>query len=109
MAGTPIFRALLREARLPLPEEEYAFARDEGRRWRFDFAWPADGMVALEVEGGAWTQGRHTRGAGFLADIDKYNTATLRGWRVFRVVPRELCTAPTIALLRKAISIRAAA
>jgi very-short-patch-repair endonuclease len=62
-------------------EREHRFA--QGRRWRFDFAWPAQ-RVALEVEGGAWTGGRHTRGAGFLADLEKYNRAALDGWRVIR-------------------------
>ena len=28
--------------------------------------------------------GRHTWGAGFLADMEKYNTATMQGYRVLR-------------------------
>lgn len=56
------------------------------RRWKFDFAWPAQ-RVALETEGGVWTGGRHTTGTGFIADAEKYNTATVLGWRVFRVAP----------------------
>ena len=45
-------------------------------------------MVAVEVEGGVWTGGRHTRGKGFEADCEKYNAATERGWRVLRVTPK---------------------
>ena len=56
---------------------------DPDRRWRFDFAWPIN-MVALEVEGGTHSGGRHTRGKGFAADAEKYAHATLAGWRVFR-------------------------
>lgn len=52
------------------------------RKWRFDFAF-AD-MVAVEIEGGIWTRGRHTRGSGFIKDCEKYNTAAALGWRVFR-------------------------
>ncbi|UQO04943.1 hypothetical protein L0Z13_11335 [Burkholderia multivorans] len=37
-----------------------------------------------EIEGGVWTGGRHTRGAGFESDAHKYNLAALDGWRVFR-------------------------
>jgi len=54
------------------------------RRWRFDYAWIAH-LLALEVEGGIWTRGRHTRGAGYQKDIEKYNAAALAGWRVLRI------------------------
>jgi very-short-patch-repair endonuclease len=64
------------------PEREYRFCPQ--RRWRFDFAFP-DHKLGIEVEGGVWVQGRHTRGAGYTADLEKYNTATLMGWRVLRV------------------------
>jgi hypothetical protein len=72
---------------MPEPEREYRFAPP--RRWRFDYAWPLH-RVALEVEGGAFAGGRHTRGAGFRNDLEKYNTATAAGWRVFRVLPEQL-------------------
>ena len=48
------------------------------RRWRFDYAIPQY-KIALEVEGGVWTQGRHTRPQGFLGDMEKYNNAALLG------------------------------
>lgn len=69
---------------LPPPTVEHQFAHP--RRWRFDFAW-VPWHLALEVEGGVWTKGRHTRGAGYLADITKYNRATVLGWRVLRCTP----------------------
>ncbi|WP_281545871.1 hypothetical protein [Grimontia sp. SpTr1] len=66
---------------LPEPEREYSF--HPTRRWRFDFAWPALGL-AVEVEGGGWTGGRHTRGKGFEQDMTKYSEAMKRGWTVYR-------------------------
>ena len=73
------------------------------RRWRFDYAIP-EYRIALEVEGGVWTSGRHTRPQGFLGDIEKYNTATLMGWRVFRTTPDDLLRTATLNLLKQAIS-----
>lgn len=79
---------------------EYRF--DATRRWRFDYAFPAQ-RVALEVEGGAWTQGRHTRPRGFLNDLEKYNAATVQGWRVLRTTPAELFTEKTLKMLLKTL------
>ena len=62
-------------------EEEYVFLKP--RRFRFDFAWP-EHMIAVEIEGGTYTQGRHVTGTGFAKDCEKYNLATLNGWRVYR-------------------------
>jgi hypothetical protein len=49
--------------------------------WRFDFAWP-DRLVAVEIDGGVWSRGRHTRGAGYIEDRRKLNRAVQLGWRV---------------------------
>lgn len=73
------------------------------RMWRFDYAIP-EHKIAIEVEGGVWTGGRHIRPQGFLGDIEKYNTATLMGWRVFRVMPDDLYKTATLNLIKAAIS-----
>jgi hypothetical protein len=52
-------------------------------KWRFDFAFEKN--CTIELEGGIWTVGRHVRGAGFQADLEKYWTAMTLGWRVFRL------------------------
>ena len=63
------------------PLTEYRFAPP--RRCRFYYAWPGY-MVAIEIEGGVWTRGRHTRAAGYRKDCEKYNRAQLIGWTVLR-------------------------
>lgn len=54
------------------------------RKWRFDLAYP-NVLVAFEYEGGIFTGGAHVRGKHFKSDVEKYNTAALMGWRVFRL------------------------
>ena len=83
--------------------EEYAFAPP--RRWRFDFAWPDCG-VAVEIEGAVWTRGRHTRGSGFVRDVEKYNTGASLGWTVLRLTNRELDSGMGIRLVLDAIIVR---
>ena len=75
------------------------------RRWRFDYAIP-EHRIAVEVEGGVFIGGRHTRPTGFLGDVEKYNTATLYGWRLFRVTPSRLVSASTMQLLHDAITLK---
>ncbi len=62
---------------------EHEFAKAIGRLWRFDFAW-VDRKVALEVEGGTWINGAHSRGKHFEGDCEKYAIAAIHGWRVIR-------------------------
>jgi len=69
------------------PEREYRF--HPTRRWRFDVAFPKQ-RVAVELEGGVWTLGRHTRGKGFRGDMEKYNAATELGWRLLRFAANDL-------------------
>lgn len=82
----------------PLPELEFRF--DKKRRWRWDFCWPGQ-LVALEIQGGLWTRGRHVRGKGYLNDMEKWNAGTLAGWRILLVTPQQLLTWQTVEMLRK--------
>lgn len=86
------------------PQTEYQFAADAGRKWAFDVAF-VEQRVALEVEGGVWSEGRHTRGSGFLADMEKYNAAAVRGWRLLRCVPDDLYGAQVVQLVRDALKL----
>ena len=73
------------------------------RKWRFDYALP-DHRLAIEVEGGVWSGGRHIRPRGFLGDMEKYNAASALGWRVLRVTPDTLHSSATLELIRQAIT-----
>jgi hypothetical protein len=64
-----------------LPVKEYIF--HPTRKWRFDFAVPAYRM-AVEIDGGVYIGGRHTRGRGFENDCEKINEAIINGWMVLR-------------------------
>ncbi len=72
-----------------VPVREYAFAAELGRRFRFDFAWP-DKKIYVEIEGGVWVSGRHNRAYGFIRDAEKYNLATLLGWRGLRFTTNDM-------------------
>lgn len=60
---------------------EYKFY--DTRKWRIDIFIP-DLKVAIELEGGVYTHGRHTRPKGFLADIEKYNKISILGLKLLR-------------------------
>lgn len=94
------FEKICKAYGLPEPVRELRF--DTVRRFRFDFAWPSH-RVALEVDGGVWTRGRHTRGKGFITDMTKSNLAVSKGWRVFRCTPDTLHTGYLLDMLKEAL------
>jgi hypothetical protein len=89
-------------AGLPAPTREHRF--EPSRKWRLDLAWPAH-RLALEVEGGVWMAGRHTRGSGYLRDVAKYNRLAVLGWRLLRCTPETLYEAETLELVRSALEV----
>lgn len=91
----------IKAAKLPKPEREFRF--HPTRRWRFDFCWPQR-RVALEVEGGIWTRGRHSRGGGMKADAEKYNEAALLGWTVIRVCGDHVRSGEALAWIERALA-----
>jgi very-short-patch-repair endonuclease len=95
------FAALCATHGLPRPVPEFRF--DPVRRWAIDYAFPEQ-RVALEVEGGVYTRGRHVRPTGFLGDMRKYNRLAELGWRLVRVTPNALCTLDTLAAVRAALT-----
>jgi hypothetical protein len=72
------------------------------RKWRFDFAF-LDSKVALECQGGLFTNGRHSRGAALLKEHEKLNAAACAGWRVLFTTPDQICMSDTIETIKKAV------
>lgn len=95
--------SLLEIETLPYPEAEYSFFN--GRRWKFDFAYP-EKKIAIEVEGGMWTRGRHTRPLGFDADCEKYSIAATMEWIVIRVTEKMIRDGRALALIKLALIVK---
>jgi very-short-patch-repair endonuclease len=87
-----------RVAKVPQPVTEYRF--HPTRKWRFDYAWP-EKSLALEVDGGGFVQGRHSRGLGIQRDCEKMNEAAVHGWRVLRVTPRHVDNGQALAWVQE--------
>lgn len=58
-----------------------------GRKFRFDFACK---NLLIEVQGGIWTKGGHSSGAGISRDCEKGNLAVIHGWRVLHVTSEQI-------------------
>lgn len=105
--GEETFAAQLRAAGVGFQRELMLIP---GRRFRFDFLIDGSDLV-VEIEGGTWSGGRHTTGAGFRSDCYKYNRALELGYRVLRyttdmVTKREAITQVLEILGAEALSER---
>jgi very-short-patch-repair endonuclease len=85
---------------LPAPKREHKFHSE--RKWSADFCWPRYNLL-VEVEGGIWTHGAHVRGKHFESDCEKYNQATLDGWRILRFTSGMITSGEAVRTIRQAI------
>ncbi len=88
---------------MPVPEAEGRVV--EGRKWRWDWCWPAY-KVALERQGGIWSGGKHVRGAGYTNDCEKLNEGTLAGWLVVWATPGHISSGKALAWVERALRAR---
>ena len=93
-----LFYQGIKALKIEKPVQEYRFHKT--RRWRFDFCF-VDSMLALEVEGGIWTDGRHTRGSGFIKDMEKYNQAAILGYSLLRTTPEQMQNGEAVLLIEQ--------
>ncbi|GLG82167.1 hypothetical protein ACSO1_06890 [Acinetobacter calcoaceticus] len=78
--GETVLATHLRACKISF-EQEYKF--HSKRKWRADFLITGT-KILVEVEGGIWMAGggRHTRGKGYIGDMEKYNSAAIMGFTV---------------------------
>jgi hypothetical protein len=82
------------------PVPELCFAPP--RRWRWDWAWP-EAKLSLEVQGGLFVNGRHSRGAALLKEHEKLNAGARLGWRVLYCTPKDIKTGAIFGVIKEAI------
>jgi hypothetical protein len=86
------------------PVAEYRF--HPTRLWRFDVAF-VKSKLAIEIDGGGFIFGRHSRGLGIEADCEKYAEALLLGWRVLRITPKHVKSGQALHWIEALITERA--
>jgi hypothetical protein len=105
----------LEQAGIPF-EREYRFAPP--RKWRADFAvvlfrHPSEPSYAapdqvdllIEVDGGAFIAGRHSRGTGVEKDAEKQSAAAILGYRVIRCTPRQVENGLALSWIKQALGL----
>lgn len=100
---TDLFTALVKADLKATCVKEFKF--HPTRKWRFDYALP-EYKVAVEIDGGVWTQGRHTRPQGYINDLEKFNEAAAMGWLILKFTPQEQYRKATLELIKRTIDIR---
>lgn len=93
---------LARELKTLKIEFEQEFEFHPKRKWRADFHL-IDKKILVEVEGGIWSGGRHTRGKGYLGDMEKYNAATMMGFQVIRFSTDQVKSGHAIQQIEKMV------
>jgi hypothetical protein len=113
--GELLLAVQLEQAGIPF-EREYRFAPP--RKWRADFAIvlfkhpsepayaaPEQVDILVEIDGGGWVQGRHTRGSGFEKDAEKASAAAILGYRVIRCTPAQVNDGRALSWIRQALGL----
>lgn len=105
----------LQQAGIPF-EREYRFAPP--RRWRADFhitnaasSHLRDAFIGwlVEIDGGGYVAGRHSRGSGMEKDAEKQSAAAILGYRVIRVTPKQVEDGRALSWIRQALGLEEAA
>ena len=114
-----LLAAQLEQAGIPFVRE-YRFAPP--RRWRADFFIPVPEQnlgqwlagqrnppILIEVDGGGYVAGRHSRGKGIEDDAEKQSAAAILGYRVIRCTPAQVEDGRALDWIRQALGVKVAA
>lgn len=93
---------LARELKTLKIEFEQEFEFHPKRKWRADFHLVGK-KILVEVEGAIWSGGRHTRGKGYIGDMEKYNAATMMGFQVIRFSTDQVKSGHAIQQIEKLV------
>ena len=93
---------LARELKTLKIEFEQEFEFHPKRKWRADFHLVGK-KILVEVEGAIWSVGRHTRGKGYIGDMEKYNAATMMGFQVLRFSTDQVKSGHAIQQIEKMV------
>jgi hypothetical protein len=104
------------EATPDLLVSEYPFAREHGRRYRFDIAFLGHNL-AVEIQGGRYIirqsstgkvllGGAHHSPEGRRRDMEKQNLATLLGWRVIEAEWEDIESGATAKLVSQLLEVK---
>lgn len=77
------------------------------RRWRIDFAW-APGKLAIEIDGGGYVAGAHSRGAHTTLDNLKRCELAVDGWALLRLDGTMVRHQVAIEIIQRAVRARQA-
>lgn len=81
-------------------EREFKF--HPTRKWSADFHLIGR-KILVEIEGGLFSGGRHTRGKGYINDMEKYNSATMMGYQVIRFSTKQVTSGKVIQEILKMV------
>jgi hypothetical protein len=101
-----LFAAAAKAHGLPVPIFEFKFSTK--RKWRFDVLFQSRAGspdVAIEIQGGLFTKGRHNQGAALIKEYEKINEAQLAGYVVLLVTPQQVDSGEVFDLVKRALEL----
>lgn len=101
-APSDVLEFQLRASLAPDFQREYRF--DAQRRFRIDFYFP-DQRLAVELDGGGWINGRHSRGAGIESDAEKSALIARLPARLMRVTPTQVKDGRALTWILNALTV----